>query len=152
MRAMFGSFGMAPFGVTAPMQPHRAPRRQVGMAAAHEVEKMLSAPCCWCLVLGYEIQSWSFLPGRTAGSLWHDGNGEYPHGHHFFYNHNQNSVKINSFYKCLRWKGFFKIKMTKKKSMFRLLHLKNYLLIISTGWRFHGHVWHDGRINGKHGE
>lgn len=33
MRAMFGSFGMAPFGVTAPMQPHRAPRRQAGPLA-----------------------------------------------------------------------------------------------------------------------
>lgn len=37
MRAMFGSFGMAPFGVTAPMQPHRAPRRQVTMTAPHRL-------------------------------------------------------------------------------------------------------------------
>lgn len=30
--------------------------------------------------------------------------------------------------------------------------LKAHLLFVSAGWRVHGHVWHDGRINGKHGE
>lgn len=79
MRAMFGSFGMAPFGVTAPMQPHRAPRRQVTDGSAQIIISL-------SIYIYIENKSLSFPPGGTSGSLWHDGDGECHHNQHFLCN------------------------------------------------------------------
>lgn len=79
-------------------------------------------------------------PGWTSGSLWHDGNGEYNYIQLFIY-----SIYEYGFYCVLT-------EMINSKSVALNKMLKAHLVFVSAGWRVHGHVWHDGRINGKHGE
>lgn len=90
MRAMFGTFGMAPFGVTAPMQPHRAPRRQVTDGSA-QIIILLWIVCrplvaVDILIANLKIKVCLSPPGGTSGSLWHDGDGECHHNQRFLCN------------------------------------------------------------------